>query len=139
MTAMHLTADPSADALLHSITQGCKPGSFWVECYGMLAPLRFLLHYITFWNIIPALPDIVHLENTDSKSLLQRLQHSKVCFYESLKACMALEFDVKIAILTTITALPLVIKPHHILSNQDKKQPKTYHLPWEAQLNIVFD
>jgi hypothetical protein len=80
MTAVRQTADPLVGASLHPIlsfgkaaaasTQGRKPGSFRVESYGMLAALRFLLHYITFWNVIPALPALVHLEYTDSKSLL---------------------------------------------------------------------
>ena len=54
-------------------TQGRKPGSFRAESYGMLAALCFLLHYITFWNVVPALPELVHHEYTGSKSLLQRL------------------------------------------------------------------
>jgi hypothetical protein len=105
----------------------------------MLAALRFLLHYITFWHVNPALPTLIHNEYTDSKSLLQRLQSSSDRFYDSPKACIASDFDLEVAIVKTLDALPLVIKLHHVRSHQDKKQPKTFLLPWEAQLNIVCD
>jgi hypothetical protein len=71
--------------------------------------------------------------------MLQRLQHSKAHFYNSMKACIASEFDIEISILTTTTALPLTLELHHVRSHQDKKQRKTHLLPWEAQLNIVCD
>jgi hypothetical protein len=74
---------------------------------------------------------------TDGKSLLHRLQSSSDLSFESPKACIASEFDLEIAILKTTASLPLVIKLHHIQSNQDKKQPMIYLLPWEAQLNII--
>jgi N-acyl-D-aspartate/D-glutamate deacylase len=50
---------------------------------------------------------------------------------------MASEFNLEIAILHATTALPLLLELHHVRSHQDKKQPKTQLLSWEAQLNIV--
>jgi hypothetical protein len=120
-------------------TQGRKPGSFRAESYGMLAALRFLLHYITFWRVTLARPDQVHNEYTDSKSLIQRLHSSSDRFYHSPKACVASEYDIEVAILKTLATLPLVTHLHHVKGHQDLTQPNTFLLPWEAQLNIVCD
>jgi hypothetical protein len=120
-------------------TQGRTPSSFHAESYGMLAALRFLLHYITFWRVELSCPGKVYNKYTDSKRLLHHLQSSSNCFFQSPKACMTSEFDIKVAILKTITALPLVTKLHHVMAHQDLKQPKIFLLSWEAQLNIVCD
>jgi hypothetical protein len=121
------------------LTQGRTPGSFRAESYGMLAALRFLLHYLSYWNVTPANPSLVHLEYTDSKSLLQRLASSKARFYASPKACLASEYDLESAITATLQALPITLHLDHIKAHQDKLQPNTLLLPWEAQLNIVCD
>ena len=120
-------------------TYGRKPGSFRAESYGLLAALRFLLHYITFWKVVQLSPALVHNEYTESKSLLQRLQSSKARFFDSPKACMASDFDMEIAIQNTLTALPIAIELHHVRSHQDRKQPRIHLLSWEAQLNIICD
>jgi hypothetical protein len=52
---------------------------------------------------------------------------------------MASEFDIETAIIHTLKALPLVVTLHHVMGHKDKQQPKTYLLPWEAQLNIICD
>ncbi len=50
---------------------------------------------------------------------------------------MNLEFDLEIAILATIKALPVTILQKHILAHQDNKQPDLLKLFWHVQLNIV--
>jgi hypothetical protein len=105
----------------------------------MLAPLRFLLHYLSYFNVQPANPELVHKEFTDSKSLLDRLQSSRERFYASPKACLASDFDLEAAITQTITDLPLQLSQLHVKSHQDKEQPDTLQLPWKAQLNVLCD
>jgi hypothetical protein len=119
--------------------EGHTPGSFRAESYGMLAPLRFLLHYLSYFNVRPAHPALVHKDFTDSKSLLDRLQSSKERFYASPKACLASDFDLEAAITQTIVDLPLKLSQLHVKSHQDKEQPDTLKLPWKAQLNVVCD
>jgi hypothetical protein len=120
-------------------TQGFDPGSFWAESYGMLAALHFLLHYIRFYNVRPAQPNLVHHEYTDSQSLLDRLQSSKERFYASPKACLVSDYVLEAAITATLTDLPLKIFKHHVNSHQDKDEPDLLKLPWKAQLNIICD
>jgi hypothetical protein len=120
-------------------TEGHTPGSFRAESYGMLAPLRFLLHYLSFFNVTLANPDLIHKEFTDSKSLLDRLQSSKDRFYASPKACLASDYDLEAAITQTIVDLPLHLSQLHVKSHQDKDQPDTLKLPWKVQLNVLCD
>jgi hypothetical protein len=105
----------------------------------MLAALRFLLHYLAFWNVSLANPDTVHLEYTDSKSLMQCLASSASRFFPSPKACLASKYDLEAAIIATTKALPLILNLHHIKGHQDQKQPDILKLSWAAQLNIVCD
>jgi hypothetical protein len=119
--------------------EGHTPGSFRAESYGMLAPLRFLLRYLSFFNVRLANPALVHREYTDSKSLLDRLQSSKERFFASPKACLASDFDLETAITHTITALPLRLSQLHVKSHQDDDEPNLLNLPWKAQLNVLCD
>jgi hypothetical protein len=96
------------------LTQGRTPGSFRAESYGMLMALRFLLRYLAFWQVTPANPSKVHLEYTDSKSLIQRLAITKARFFSSPRACLASEYDLEAAIIATTQALPLILSLHHI-------------------------
>ena len=120
-------------------TQGLDPGSFRAESYGMLAALRFLTHYLDFYLVRPAQPDLIHHEYTDSQSLLDRLHSSKTRFYDSPKACIASDFDLEAAITATISNLPLKLSQRHVNSHQDLEEPDILRLPWQAQLNIVCD
>jgi hypothetical protein len=119
--------------------EGHTPGSFRAESYGMLAPLRFLFHYLFYFNVRPANPQLVHKEFSDSKSLLDRLQSSKERFYASPKACLASDFNLEAAITQTIRDNPLQLSQQHVKSHQDKDQPDTLKLSWKAQLNILCD
>jgi hypothetical protein len=120
-------------------TEGHTPGSFRAESYGMLAPLRFLIHYLSFFNVHLANPALIHKDFTDSKSLLDRLQSSKERFYASPKACLASDYDLEAAITQTILDLPLTLSQLHVKSHQDKDQPDTLRLSWKAQLNVLCD
>jgi hypothetical protein len=120
-------------------TFGRNPGSFRAENYGMLAALRFLHHYLKFWNVIPVDPTVQHFEYTDSESLLKRLDSSIARFYPSPKACLASDFDLESAILASIAESPLSIRRRHVKSHQDDDVDDVLELPWPAQLNVVCD
>jgi hypothetical protein len=146
MTAAPWTADHLAGALPPPPPSCGKeaeapmeePRSFRAESYGMLTTLRFLLHYITFWRVIPILSQLVHNKYTNSKSLLQRIHASQDrFFFQSPKACMTSEFYIEVAILQTLAALPLITQLHHMKGHQDLEQLKTLHISWEAHLNII--
>jgi hypothetical protein len=120
-------------------TYGRTPGSFRAESYGMLAALRFLFQYITYFQVRIIDPSKEHFGYTDSQSLLTRLNSSLNRYYQSPGACLNSEFDLETAILATIKALPLTITRKHVAAHQDDKQPDILKLRWHVQLNIVCD
>jgi hypothetical protein len=119
---------------------GRDPGSFRAEGYGMLAALRFLVHYRLFWNILTVPPTLKTIDYTDSQSLLGRLSSSLERFYPSPGACLASEYDLEAAISSSIVDLDQRILQRHVKGHQDDDDDiETVDLPWPAQLNVVCD
>jgi hypothetical protein len=118
---------------------GRNPGSFRAEAYGMLAALRFLVHYRLFWNILTVKANLQTSEYTDSQSLLGRLLSSSKRFYKSPGACLASEYDLEAAITSSTKDLDIRIQHRHVKGHQDDDDIEIVNLPWPAQLNVVCD
>ncbi len=58
---------------------------------------------------------------------------------QSPRACLASEFDLEVAIRTSIEQLNIQFERRHVLGHQDDQETHLEVLPWPAQLNVVCD
>ena len=125
------------EILIHVTGQayGKAPRSFRAEGYGILAILRFLLHFTQFNNISTQGKLKIY---SDNEGFIIRVKQIKDFTHILPRRGMLSESDVELQIRDTLQLLQTDIELQHVLGHQDTNK-EIRELSWPAQLNIQCD
>jgi hypothetical protein len=122
---------------------GLSPGnqqlneSMRAESTSYLSQLRFILHYIRYYNV--TLENSVKVHFCDNKGVISRgpdtYRSALPNSFDFLKA----DYDVQMQIMHTIRTLDTEIPSIHVKGHQDDDDTPIEQLSYESQLNIKAD